>query len=102
MLLALDLDGVVADLAPGLAARVAARFGLALHPASGAAYDLAGLGLPPRERRAFLDEVFADPALYDEAPPCAGALAGTRALTAAGWRLVAVGAGHGWIGPATE
>jgi uncharacterized HAD superfamily protein len=90
VLLVLDLDGVLADIGPGVADRVAARFEVDCHPATWLSYDLRHLGLPEPAFRSFLDETFADPALYELAAPCDGALYATGQLTAAGWQLVAV------------
>jgi uncharacterized HAD superfamily protein len=89
-LLVLDLDGVVCDIAPAVAARVSARFDVACHPATWGAYDLSHLDVPPSALRPFLEGLFADPDLYAEAPACLGAVAGATALAASGWRLVGV------------
>ena len=88
MLLAVDLDGVVCDIGPGVAARVERRFGVACHPATWRSYDLAHLGLPHGALRPFLDQLFADPALYQAAPPCPGVADALHAIAGAGWRLV--------------
>jgi uncharacterized HAD superfamily protein len=88
MLLAIDLDGVVCDIGPEVAARVERRFGVACHPATWRSYDLGHLGLPPSALRPFLDQVFADPALYQLAPPVPGVLSALGALGRAGWHLV--------------
>lgn len=90
VLLALDLDGVVCDLGPGVAARLHARFGVETHPATWHTYDLSHLAVPGDELRPFLDETFADPALYETAPVCPGAAVGLRTLTDDGWTIVAV------------
>lgn len=90
VLLVLDLDGVLADIGPGVATRVAARFAVDCHPATWRSYDLRHLGLPEPAFRSFLDETFADPALYEGAAPCDGARHGAGQLVAAGWQLVAV------------
>ncbi|MFN2608800.1 MAG: hypothetical protein ABR511_13075 [Acidimicrobiales bacterium] len=92
MLIGLDLDGVLCDLGPGVAARIADRFGLATHPATWRSYDLRrlGLGLPPDRFAAFLDEIFAEAALYGEAPATCGAVAGVARLQAAGHRVVGI------------
>ncbi len=92
VLLALDLDGVLCDIGPSVAARLAGRFGVASHPSTWRSYDLRllQLGLPEAPFHAFLDETFADPHLYTEAPLVAGAAVGVAALRAAGWRLVGI------------
>jgi len=92
VLLALDLDGVLCDIGPSVASRLAGRFGVASHPSTWRSYDLRllQLGLPEAPFHAFLDETFADPALYTEAPVVAGAASGVAALRAAGWRLVGI------------
>lgn len=90
VLLALDLDGVVCDLGPGVAARLRARFAIDTHPATWRTYDLSHLAVPARELRPFLDETFDDPSLYVDAPVCAGARRALGALRAAGWTIVAV------------
>ena len=92
VLLALDLDGVLCDIGPSVAARLAGRFGVASHPSTWRSYDLRllQLGLPEAPFHAFLDETFADPALYAGAPVVPGAAGGMAALRSAGWRLVAV------------
>lgn len=87
---AIDLDGVLCDLGPGLAARIAVAFGVVAHPATWRSYDLRHLGLPDAPFRSFLDDTFADPSLYEEAAPCEGALVGASQLVDAGWRLVGV------------
>src|SRR2546425_6630286 len=48
VLCGLDLDGVLCDLGPPVAARIARRFGVATHPAAWSRYDLRllDLGLP--------------------------------------------------------
>ncbi len=92
MLCGLDLDGVLCDLAPPVAARIARRFGVATHPSAWTRYDLRELelGLPRSAFVAFLDETFGDPALYAEAHPTDGAAYGLAALRDAGWRLVGI------------
>ena len=92
VLIGLDLDGVVCDLGPGVAARIASRFGVTTHPASWRSYDLRRLrlGLPEERLGAFLDELFVEPALYLGAIPTAGALAGIAGLRAAGWDVVGI------------
>ncbi len=81
MLIGLDLDGVVCDLGPGVAARIAARFGVASHPDTWRTYDLRllRLGVPEAPFQAFIEEVFVDPHLYDTAPVADGAAWGCRA-----------------------
>ena len=92
MLIGLDLDGVVCDLGPGVADRIADRFGVSSHPDTWRTYDLRllRLGVPEQPFRSFLDEVFADPDLYDTAPPADGAAWGVRRLLEAGWRVVGI------------
>jgi len=92
VLCGLDLDGVLCDLGPPVAARIARRFGVATHPAAWTRYDLRtlDLGLPSGPFHAFLDETFGDPALYAEAQPTDGAVYGVAALRAAGWRIVGI------------
>ena len=92
MLIGLELDGVLCDLGPGLAARIARRFAVRTHPATWRTYDLRRLrlGVPEARFNAFLDETFADPSLYLAAPPSAGAVAGVAALRAAGWEVVGI------------
>jgi uncharacterized HAD superfamily protein len=102
VLLVLDLDGVLADIGPGVADRVGARFGVDCHPATWRSYDLRHLGLPEPAFRTFLDDTFADPALYEAAAPCEGAAYGTAQLVAAGWELVAVTARGAHLAPVTR
>jgi uncharacterized HAD superfamily protein len=90
VLLALDLDGVVCDLGPGVAARLHARFGLESHPSTWHTYDLSHLAVPGDELRPFLESTFADASLYASAPVYAGAHAALRSLRDGGWRVVAV------------
>ena len=92
MLIGLDLDGVVCDLGPGVAARIADRFGVSSHPDTWRTYDLRELhlGVPQAPFTAFLDDVFADPALYESAAVADGAVAGVATLLDAGYRLVGI------------
>jgi uncharacterized HAD superfamily protein len=92
VLIGLDLDGVLCDLGPGVAARIASRFGVHTHPATWRTYDLRHLrlGVPEARFNAFLDETFVDPSLYLAARPHAGAVAGVAALRAGGWRVVGI------------
>ena len=92
MLLGLDLDGVVCDLGPGVAARIAKRFGVSSHPDTWRTYDLRllRLGVPEAPFQAFIEDLFADPALYEGAPVAEGAAWGVTRLRAAGWRLVGI------------
>lgn len=90
VLLALDLDGVVCDLGPGVAARLHARFGIETHPATWHTYDLSHLAVPAGELRPFLEATFADASLYDGAPVCVGVGPGLRGLQRDGWAIVAV------------
>ena len=45
VLCGLDLDGVLCDLGPPVAARIARRFGVATHPSAWTRYDLRTLDL---------------------------------------------------------
>jgi uncharacterized HAD superfamily protein len=92
MVIALDLDGVLCDLGPVVASRIAARFGVATHPSTWRTYDLRRLrlGVPEHSLVAFLDEVFDDPSLYDEGQLIDGASYGVGQLVDAGWRLVGI------------
>jgi uncharacterized HAD superfamily protein len=92
VLCGLDLDGVLCDLGPPVAARIAGRFGVATHPAAWTRYDLRllDLGVPQGPFHAFLDETFGDPSLYVEAEPADGAEFGVLALRAAGWDIVGI------------
>ena len=92
VLIGLDLDGVLCDLGPGVAARIASRFGVRTHPATWRTYDLRHLrlGVPEDRFNAFLDETFADPSLYLAAAPSVGAVAGVAALRAGGWEVVGI------------
>jgi uncharacterized HAD superfamily protein len=92
MLIGLDLDGVVCDLGPGVAARIAERFGVASHPDTWRTYDLRllRLGVPEAPFQAFMDELFVDPALYDDAPVAEGAAYGLARLREAGWAVVGI------------
>src|SRR5438552_9833110 len=82
VLLGLDLDGVVCDLGPCVAARIAARFGVSTHPATWRTYDLRELrlGVPEAAFAAFLEEAFSDPALYEQASAHDGAVVGVSQL----------------------
>jgi uncharacterized HAD superfamily protein len=92
MLCGLDLDGVLCDIGPAVASRISERFGVASHPSTWRTYDLRllRLGVPQDRFAAFLDEIFADPALYQSAPIVEGAAAAVAALRRAGWQLVAI------------
>ena len=92
VLIGLDLDGVLCDLGPGVAARIAARFGVHTHPATWRTYDLRHLrlGVPEPSFNAFLAETFSDPSLYLAAPPTAGAVQAVAALRSAGWDVVGI------------
>jgi len=91
-ILGLDLDGVLCDIGPAVAARISETFGVASHPATWRTYDLRllRLGLPEARFHAFLDETFADSELYRTAPVAEGAAAAVAALVDAGWRLVGI------------
>lgn len=92
MLIGLDLDGVLCDLGPNVAARIADRFGVASHPATWRTYDLRllRLGVPEDRFHSFLDEIFVDPSLYESAEATPGASYGLARLLDAGWRLVGI------------
>ena len=92
VLCGLDLDGVLCDLGPPVAARIAGRFGVATHPSAWTRYDLRtlDLGVPRGPFHAFLDETFGDPSLYTEALPTDGSVYGVAALRSAGWRIVGI------------
>ena len=104
VLLGLDLDGVVCDLGPSVAARIADRFGVATHPATWRTYDLRELrlGVPETSFAAFLEEVFADPVLYREARPHDGATVGVGQLLDAGWRVIGITARPGHLAAVTR
>src|SRR5947209_20456291 len=78
VLCGLDLDGVLCDLGPPVASRIARRFGVATHPSAWTRYDLRllDLGLPRAPFLAFLNETFGDASLYAEARAAAGAAFG--------------------------
>jgi uncharacterized HAD superfamily protein len=103
MLIGLDLDGVVCDLGPGVAGRIADRFGVASHPDTWRTYDLRllRLGVPEAPFRSFLDDLFADPTLYDAAPPCESAAWGVSRLQEAGWRVVGITARPAYLADVT-
>src|SRR5438270_12063834 len=92
MLCGLDLDGVLCDLGPSVAARIAERFGVASHPSTWRSYDLRllRLGVPQDQFAAFLDDTFGDPDLYAEAPMCEGVVDALAELRAAGWQLIGI------------
>jgi uncharacterized HAD superfamily protein len=92
VLIGLDLDGVVCDLGPGVAARIADRFGVASHPDTWRTYDLRllRLGVPEAPFQAFIEELFADPSLYDTAPVADGAAWGVARLREVGWKVVGI------------
>jgi uncharacterized HAD superfamily protein len=104
VLCGLDLDGVLCDLGVPVAARIADRFGVATHPATWSRYDLRllELGLPQEPFHAFLEETFADPALYAEALPHDGACFGVASLLDAGWRVVGITARPDHLVPVTR
>jgi uncharacterized HAD superfamily protein len=104
MLCGLDLDGVLCDLGPSVAARIADRFGVASHPSTWRSYDLRllRLGVPEDRFSAFLDETFADPELYTAAPLCDGVRPALYALQAAGWDLVGITARPPHLAAATR
>jgi uncharacterized HAD superfamily protein len=104
MLCGLDLDGVLCDLGPSVAERIADRFGVASHPSTWRSYDLRllRLGVPEDRFSAFLDETFADPDLYTGAPLCEGVAEALAGLREAGWRLVGITARPPHLAAATE
>lgn len=102
MLLALDLDGVVCDLGPGVAARLQVRFGVDTHPSTWHTYDLSHLAVPGQELQPFLAATFDDPALYESAAVCGGARHALGALCDAGWTAVAVTARSPHLAPVTR
>jgi len=104
MLCGLDLDGVLCDLGPSVAARIADRFGVASHPSTWRSYDLRllRLGVPEDRFSEFLDETFADPELYAAAPVCDGVAGALGQLRAAGWRLVGITARPPHLAEATR
>ena len=104
VLIGLDLDGVLCDLGPSVAARIAARFGVATHPSTWSRYDLRllDLGVPEAPFAAFLEETFTDPALYEEAHPHDGACFGAAQLADADWELVGITARPDHLAPVTR
>lgn len=92
MLIGLDLDGVVCDLGPVVAARISDRFGVSSHPDTWRTYDLRLLriGVPQAPFQSFLDELFGDPTLYEGAPVAEGAAWGVKRLQQTGWRTVGI------------
>ena len=92
MLCGLDLDGVLCDLGPSVADRIATAFGVASHPSTWRSYDLRllRLGIPEDRFSQFLDDTFADPGLYSAAPVCDGVGAALRQLRESGWDLVGI------------
>ena len=104
VLLGLDLDGVLCDIGPGVAGRIAHRFGVSSHPDTWRTYDLRNLrlGVPQARFCAFLDEIFADPALYLESPVAEGAARALDHLVAAGWELVGITARSPHLADATR
>lgn len=104
MLCGLDLDGVLCDIGPAVAGRIADRFGVSSHPSTWRSYDLRllRLGVPEDRFSAFLDETFDDPDLYTSAPVCEGVVAALGQLRHAGWRLVGITARPAHLAPATR
>ena len=104
VLCGLDLDGVLCDIGAPVARRIAGRFGVATHPATWSRYDLRllDLGLPEVNFTAFLEETFADPALYEEALPHHGACFAVAALRDAGWSVVGITARPEHLAPVTR
>ena len=92
MLCGLDLDGVLCDIGPPVADRIAAAFGVASHPSTWRSYDLRllQLGIPEDRFATFLDETFSDPTLYAGAPLCEGVQAALHQLRRDGWDLVGI------------
>jgi uncharacterized HAD superfamily protein len=104
VLCGLDLDGVLCDLGPSVAGRIADRFGVSSHPSTWRSYDLRllRLGVPEDRFSAFLDETFDDPDLYAAAPVCDGVAAALAALRGAGWELVGITARPPHLAAATR
>lgn len=92
VLCGLDLDGVLCDLGVPVARRISERFGVATHPATWVSYDLRllRLGVPEASLHAFLEDLFSDPALYEEAAVHDGAAFGVGHLLDAGWRVAGI------------
>lgn len=104
MLCGLDLDGVLCDLGPSVAARLADRFGVASHPSTWRTYDLRLLrvGVPADRLHPFLDETFNDPGLYTDAPVFDGVASALLELRRAGWDLVGITARPPHLAEATR
>ena len=104
MLCGLDLDGVLCDIGPSVAARIADRFGVSSHPSTWRSYDLRQLrlGVPEDRLRTFLDETFDDPRLYTGAPVCDGVAGALGELRRAGWTLVGITARPAHLAEATK
>ena len=104
MLCGLDLDGVLCDIGPPVAERIASTFGVASHPSTWRSYDLRllRLGIPEDRFSEFLDEAFADPGLYAAAPVCEGVRAALHQLRASGWDLVGITARAPHLAGATK
>lgn len=104
MLLGVDLDGVLCDIGPGVAGRIAQRFGVSSHPDTWRTYDLRllRLGVPEVPFGAFFDEIFADPGLYEESPVADGAAGAMASLVDAGWELVGITARPTHLAAATR
>jgi uncharacterized HAD superfamily protein len=103
VLLGLDLDGVLCDIGPSVSLRLSRQFGVSSHPDTWRTYDLRHLrlGVPEVSFCSFLDETFADPALYEEAPVADGAANALGHLVDAGWDLVGITARAGHLAEAT-
>lgn len=88
----LDLDGVLCDIGPCVSRRIHQHFGVHSHPDTWRTYDLRllRLGLPEDRFAAFLDEIFADPSLYLDAPLLEGAALGVGALIDGGWEVCGI------------
>lgn len=104
MLCGLDLDGVLCDLGPSVAGRIASRFGVSSHPSTWRSYDLRllRLGVPEDRFSEFLDETFDDPSLYSTAPVCDGVAQALSELRRAGWDLVGITARPPHLARATQ
>ncbi|MGI8984042.1 MAG: 5' nucleotidase, NT5C type [Acidimicrobiales bacterium] len=104
MLCGLDLDGVLCDLGPSVADRIADAFGVASHPSTWRSYDLRllRLGIPEDRFSAFLDHTFADPSLYGAAPVCEGVHVALGQLRQSGWDLVGITARPAHLAEATR
>ena len=104
MLCGLDLDGVLCDLGPSVADRIATASAWPATRPPGAPTTCAccAWACPRTASRAFLDETFADPGLYSAAPVCDGVRAALRQLRESGWDLVGITARPPHLAAATR